>query len=129
MRRLLLLILLFIATAPFILVGGSITAQAAGEQQADGWRASVTVAAAASTTGCGLSVENAGSHDNASACGQDKGCATCGLCQACHQPGLAGAQLPVVTAQAERSAFPAPDSDFISAERAPGFKPPILPIL
>lgn len=58
-------------------------------------------------------------------CDLTQACEACTLCQACHQPAMASAAL-AATFKTEDRPPPALSVTYVSAERAPGFKPPIL---
>ena len=60
----------------------------------------------------------------AEASAQADACGTCHVCQICHTPALAPA-LPILLAGSAPVPPQAVDQGHTSAERAPGFKPPI----
>ena len=130
MRRLLVLFLLTLTAFQFAFAGmpGAVVVVPAGDHIA---AAQAAPREADHCIGIGSDSGNssAASAAQASPCNTPQACSVCGVCQACkggQQVVLSGVYVGAVPLASVRWIFPAASTRFLSAERAPRFKPPIL---
>ena len=122
MRRVLVLFLLTLTALQLAFAGLPVAAAAV---QAGSHMLAPEDAAARTADHC-IAHSSAAETAAESPCNSPQVCSLCGVCQMCHQAALAHVQAEAVPMPSARWVFPRDNARYLSAERAPSFKPPIL---